>query len=71
MRASDSSMTPKAASVSTPSEKMRPRFVILLALWFCCCNSDHFCFLMGRCVVFSFMSENGIMVGSEFVVIFL
>jgi hypothetical protein len=27
--------------------------------------------LMGRCVVFSFMSGNGIMVGSEFVVIFL
>jgi len=45
--------------------------VILLALWFCCCNSDNFCFLMGRCVVFSFMSENGIMLGSEFVVFFV
>jgi len=35
MRASVSSMTPKAASGSTHSEMMRPRFVILLATWFC------------------------------------
>jgi len=44
MRASVCSMTPKVASGFTPLEMTRPRFVIHLAMWFCCFYLWYFLF---------------------------